>query len=359
MEADEINWNDLSDADLREIISGFNPTEVFAKFADLAKPHIRSQSLFAALDDLPEHLGNLSTVSLPAQPTTLREVAQLAGMATPGREHLILPAFTSKPDQLNEIANRILIDQKRVTLLLAHQDITDIGRILPEVIIALSEYQADAQVGIAKRGMSAWNYAAEQAYQQIAGRTHVVLSGIIRPIGALGLPIGDLLRKVGWVHFSFPQTESVRRADFDPRLVRATNLLMRREISRELDANGGLLGIAAPGSVDKNVQVSLFNWVAKKMAPGLVERLNHTRHIQPVTKGTAEMVCGWVLPVATSVTDEQPFCETGRLQWAESLEDLHSIMHWIARKSFSRTLRPTFYHEDEKTLANLMRSVKR
>ena len=359
METDEINWGELSDEGLRKIIASFDAGEVFKKFADLAKPHMRSQQgLFAALDDLPNHLADLGTVSLAPELSNLREVTQLAGLATPLRQHLILPAFAGKPDQLNEIANRVLVDQGTITLLLAHQDITDIGRVLPEVVVALSEYRADAQIGVAQRGTTSWNHAAETAYHEIASRTHIVLSGIIRPIGALGFPIGDLLRKVGWVHFSFPQTESMRKAELDPRLVKASNLLMRREISRELEANGGLLAIAAPGSVDKAVEDSRFNRLAMKM-PGFAERFNQTRHIQPVTAGTAGLVCGWVLPVAIAVTDEQPFCETGRIQWAETLEDLHAVMHWIARTSFRRTLRPTHYHEDERSLRNFLRNIGR
>ncbi len=361
MDASDIDWENLSPSELRELIGSFDPRPVFAQLEKMVVPHIQSQpKLFTLLpyDPLLE-LHDLSRVSYEPQPSSLGEVRALAAVATPNRERLISRALWARPDQISELYNRVQ-DGEAITILMAHEDITDIGRIMPEVLIVLCEHHANLTLGESMAGTAKWDEVCEHIYQELVVRFHIILSGIIRCVNALGYTVCSLLQKIGWLHFSFPQSDSTWEADFDPVLVKATNRLMRHELEQHLRTNGGVLGIAGPGSVDKRIAVAGIAGILQHMPRDFSDRLGVVRHIQPIYGGTASLLVGkYVLPVAAKIHGHKAFVQTGRLERVEDLDNLHKIMHWIAEVSFSRTLEPTIYHSEPGPLRALTAAIRR
>ncbi|MEI7819057.1 MAG: hypothetical protein WCI47_02990 [bacterium] len=358
MEPENIDWEHQTNLQLREIIGRHDAVPIFTEFARMASRHVsEQQGLFEAMDyDSKNPLHDLSQVSFAPKPTTLEEVRTLAGVATPNRDYLIARVLRERPDQINEIFNRIL-NGEPITILMAHDEITDIGMIIPEILIALCEHHANLTVGESARGSYHWEQACQEMYLILVRRFHIVLSGIIRVVSALGLPIGDLLAKVGWVHFSFPQTDSVKEAEFPSNLVKATNRLVRSELEQDLIRNGGCLGVAGPGSVDKRIPLLGFLNLFQYMPKYFSRRLKVVRHIQPIYGGTAAMLRDqYVLPVAAKIHGPDAFVETGRVQPVRELADLHVMMQWIADTCYRRTLEPTVYHEDAEKLRSVSRA---
>lgn len=288
-------------------------------------------------------LHDLTQVSFPPKPSSLTEVRSLAAIATPEREH-IARVFRSRPDQLNELYNHAR-DGQPVFVFMAHDDITDIGRVLPEVLVAACEYHADLAVGSDARGTDAWEAAAERMYAELVQKFHIVLSSTLRLVVALGFPVADLLANVGWVNFSFPATDTTRESGLPLELTQASNRLMRSELDVLLESRGGVVGLAGPGSVDKRRPLGRLMDYLNYLPERYRDRFATMRHIQPIHAGTANLLQGrYVLPVAAKIHEPRAFVETGRLQRVRGIEDLHAIMDWIADTCHSRSLEATVYH---------------
>ncbi|MCC7543530.1 hypothetical protein IT415_02370 [bacterium] len=339
--------NKMSPDQLRQKIRSFDWPEIFRIFSTMVTPHIQAQELFEELPyDSSSALHDLTQVSYPPKPSSLRDVRALAGLATPNREPLITRVFSDRPDQLNELYNHAR-DDRPVAIFMAHDDITDIGRVLPEVLVALCEYHADLAVGEATRGSDTWEQAAERMYQVLCHKFHIILAGTLRLVGALGFPVADLLANIGWVHFSFPITESTRESELPVELMRVSNRLMRMELEEMLRNHGGIVGLAGPGSVDKRQPLhQLTSWL-QHIPDRYRDRYRVTRHVQPIHAGTADLIKDmYVLPVAAKVTGASPFVQTGRLQRVRHLDDLHQIMEWIADTCTRCSFEITVYHRD-------------
>lgn len=335
---------ETNDEQLRSMIRNVDPRPVFARFAEMVATHVQSQSLFSqAPYNANSPLHDLTRVSFPPKPSSLHEVRSLAAIATPERER-IAQVFRSRPDQINELYNHAR-DGQPVFVFMAHDDITDIGRVLPEVLVTVCEYHADLVAGSQARGSDAWDAAAERMYREVVQKFHIILSSTLRLVVALGVPVADLLANVGWVHFSFPATDTTREAGLPVELVQASNRLMRSELDALLEADGGVVGLAGPGSVDKRRPLGRLMDYLNYLPERYRDRFATMRHIQPIHSGTARLLEGrYVLPVAAKIHEPRAFVETGRLQRVRGIDDLHAIMDWIADTCHSRSLEATVYH---------------
>lgn len=311
--------------------------EVFAKLSTMAMVHVRQQKSFLGLMQYDPSLSlhNLSNVSFDPMLSSYEAVAALAGAITPDREEIFQQKLRTKPLVLEELYNA-LKDKRQVCILMAHDDITDVAKVEAEILLGLCEFHADR---IADRATLEWKLACNDYYANSVQLFHIILSSIVRLISAAGQPAANLLRQVGWVHFSFPQTESVRTASFSRDLLKATNRMMLRNLHGELSKHGGILTVAGPGSVDK-----------------VIERGGkRSRHIQPVRLGTHQLISGMaVIPVAARLIGEKKFFEIGRMDVAEKMNDIHQMMQWIASVSFAYTGQPTYYHDSSNEMRDFI-----
>lgn len=325
----------VTEAELVGIIQRFDPAETYAKLAELAERHIAANSLFAPLAyDPTSPIHDFTTVALEPEPSEqgVNEIKGLLDVAFPPWREVLLPQFAGRPDLINELTHRILYDHTPFSLVMAHERIEDVAFVMAVLIVVLSE---------------------RIPYAELVQHFHIVISSMVRTIGAFGLPAAQVLRKVGWVHFSFPRTESIRRGGFDNQLVDASNRLMRLQIGRFPMA---IKAVAAPGSVDR-----VLNLPARLMSflPGQWADRHRTIHIQPVTPGTGQLIQGYVLAVATVLSGDSRFCRVGRLQMVSNLEEVHRLMEWIAEERYRATLVPTFYHRDTRSLGRFARVTSR
>lgn len=304
-----------------------NNDAIFEKLRAMAKPHIAQQKGFLGLMDYDSSVEthDLDKVSFPPAQSSYEDLVALAEFITPNRDELFQQKIRSKHGLLDTLYGALAGNQK-ICLLMAHDDITDVAKVEAEILIALCEYHASLHCG---DDSPEWPLACNEYYKGSADRFHIIISTIVRSIAALGVPATDVLRKIGWVHFSFPQTESVKLAEFDRSLIRTTNQLMLDSLNDCLRQKGGLLTIAGPGSVDKQV---VTNGVK-------------IRHIQPVRIGTYQLVSDMVIvPVAAKLIGNKTFVEFGRWYKPSKMQDVHQMMHWIASASYVMTGQPTYYH---------------
>lgn len=312
---------------------------VFEKLRSMARGHVAQQKSFLGLmqydDSLDLH--DLSKVSFAPLMTSYEHVVAIATAITPNREELFQKKLREKPRLLDTLY-KALENREQVCVLMAHDDITDVAKVQGEILIALCEYHADKY---ADRASDEWKVVCNRYYYRTARRFHIILSSIVRAISAIGQPAANVLRQVGWVQFSFPQTESVRVAEFDRDLIKSTNRQMLKNLQSNLAWHGGILTIAGPGSVDKVIEQDDIK----------------IRHIQPVRLGTYQMVSNMlVMPVAARLIGDRQFFEIGRLARPENLADIHQAMQWIASASYVYTGQPTFYHESNNDMKDFIAS---
>jgi hypothetical protein len=312
---------------------------VFEKLRAMARGHVAQQTdMLSLLQFNPnQELHDLTKVSFGPLSTSFEAVVALARAITPEREELFQKKLREKPGLLPKLYEA-LAKRKTVCVLMAHDDITDIAKVEGEIIIALCEYHADQT---AERGTYSWNAACREYYVGSVNRFHVILSSIVRSIAAVGQPAGNVLRQIGWVHFSFPQTESMRTAEFDKELIKSSNKLMLNNLDNELSKNGGILTVAGPGSVDKVIEQNGIK----------------VRHIQPVRLGTYQIISDMlVLPVAARLIGKGKFFELGRLAKPSNMQEVHQMMVWIASASYAHTGQPTYYHESNNEMKDFIAS---
>lgn len=301
---------------------------VFEKLRSMARSHVAQQKeLMSLMEYNPSlDLHNLEKVSFAPLLTSYESIATLASAVTYGREELFQQKIRKNP-QLLDTVYKALENQQQICVLMAHDDITDVAKVQGEILIALCEYHADKY---ADRNSDSWKIACNRYYYRTVRRFHIILSSIVRSIAFIGQPGANILRHVGWVHFSFPQTESVKAAKFDRKLIKSSNRQMLNNLESNLSWHGGILTIAGPGSVDKVIE-----------SDGI-----KIRHIQPVRLGTYQMISNMlVVPVAARLIGINQFFEIGNPTKPKSLADIHQIMQWIAATSFVSTGQPTYYHE--------------
>lgn len=319
------------EAELAKLVRGYNGPESYGKLIELARPHIDANRLFEALPyDPGSPIHDLATVSLEPAPSSVTEIKELLDTAYRDWREVILPAFDER--LVNEIINRIRIDRSPLSLLLAHERIEDVAFVAAAFVVLVSE---------------------RIPYEELIQRMHLVISSIIRTVGAFGEPAAEILRKIGWVHFSFPRTESIRRSGFTEELVSAANRLMRMEVGRSPNR---VMAVAGPGSVDR-----VFSLPARLMTflPEEYKDRHTTSHIQPVRAGTAKLLEGYTLPVAAVFSGDRQFCRVGQVTWVNNLENVHALMQWIADERHSHTLVPTYYHREPSRITKIARLPRR
>jgi hypothetical protein len=322
-----------SPIELRRTIQRSNGVEIYEQLQALARKHIEVSDVFTALPydtNRPEH--DLTVVGLAPVPLGVDFVREVLTKAYPQWETIILPRFTARKDLINELVNRIKRDRTPFSLILAHERIEDVAYVMAVLLVALSDHLP---------------------YEQLVESFHIVISSIVRTMGAYGVSAVDILRSAGWVHFSFPRTESVRKSGFEADLIRASNRLMRAELEA---VDFAIKAVAAPGSVD--LVFNLPDRVLKRWPKELRDRHRKVL-IQPVTQGTADLIRGYALPVAGAFSGDRDFCEPGRLTYVESLDDVHELMEWIADTRFGAMRIPTYYHREHSLLEKAVSLLRR
>ncbi len=306
--------------ELRRTIRRFNGSVIYEQLQGLATKHVAASDVFTALPyDVARAEHDLTVTSLEPVPLGIDFVREVLTKAYPAWESVILSSFAERTDLINELVNRIRHDRTSFSLILAHERIEDVAYVMAVLLVILSE---------------------KIPYEQLIESFHIVISSIVRTMGAYDVSAVDILRSAGWVHFSFPRTESVRKSGFDADLIRSSNRLMRLELS---SVGFAIKAVAAPGSVD--LVFNLPDRVLRRWPQELRDRHRKVL-IQPVTQGTADLIRGYALPVAGAFSGHRDFCEPGRLTYVDSLADVHRLMEWIADTRFGAMRIPTYYHPE-------------
>jgi hypothetical protein len=318
---------------LTELINGFDPKPIYERLLELSNPHTKNSEIFDPIPyDKTNPLHDLSVVEFPpiANPAGIESIIFILNQAYPDWERVLMPAFDSRPDLVAELVRRFKYDKSSFSLILAHERIEDVAYAMAVLLIVMSRHIP---------------------YEELVQRFHIVISSILRTMGAYSVPAVDILRMTGWVHFSFPRTDSIRRGGFDENFVSASNRLMRSRLNQ---MDWGIKAIAAPGSIDQVLHIPehLVKNLIKPL-PDDWKNKHRTVNIKPVTVGTANVLKGYVLPVAGVFSGESQFCKLGNLVYIDDISDIHRVMHWIAGTRYAETGVVTLYHEDPRGLARL------
>lgn len=310
-------------AELEQVLRGFDGEEVFRMLAGLSGRHTEKQMFRTMQFDANFAFHNPEVVELaPLQPAWPNEAILPFGPAVHPGFATILAAWQAQPHLLAFIAGEMYHGGRNFTLVTNHGALFDIALVLGALRIAIAKY------------------LVPDAFSR---RSTVIVSGGVRTLEVVldidgqdvALPAIEILQYFARVLTSFPTTLSVKNVSFDRDLVVATNELVRLRHS-ELLARGGQLVAMAPSASEDRL-------------------LSDRKHMQPLKDGTMDLMIGtWALPVAVTLDGTEPsactILEPILLSSEESQdqakESCHKMMELIAYQCYRQSLVEHVYHRN-------------
>ncbi len=279
-------------AALIEQLRQYNSSEVYSLLTELGDRHTGGLlKLMAYSAQKPYH--QLETVLMPTTPINNQDLAMI-GSATHSAFPIIPEALRPLGHMLALITAEMACRGSNYTLVTNHSNVIDIALVL----------------GACRLESEPWLPPEEFSERS----TLVIGRGITTTkLAATGLPemsAVEAIQLFANVVFSFPTTPTTRDRAFPDGLVSLSNRLTKLEVAW-LQAQGGhLLAIAPSASHD-------LHW--RKV------------HMQPLKRGTMQMMRGVVIPVAATLdppirSDQPPACTVLEPRPVRSDEDCHAIM---------------------------------
>lgn len=329
-----------------------DPKEYFDSVSGLARSD--HSSLLSPLEfdpDVPFHYPTATTVE--PEPQGIETVQLYAQTASPLFDRQIAAPFADpgRADLLADIHHRLMIDGRNVALITNHGDIVDIAVVLAGLTVAMCD------------GRTYGVLEEELDLVDLADHFNIMVSRMVTTRAAFGIPAVSVVSNMARTFLSLPQTHSRRRARIDPDLVRASNVLIRADLGRQLAKGGQLLAMAASGSQDLSLAVN-FAARVRNAWQGFRGEDNEgpSLHLQPLYSGTMKIMleCEDVLPLAVCMDPKNPATELGSITRVRTEDDCHRVMDWIAAAHQRATGITTVYHDaEDDLLANIRAAISR
>ncbi|MEZ5382793.1 MAG: hypothetical protein R2754_13500 [Microthrixaceae bacterium] len=284
------------------------------------------------------------------EPQGVETVQLYARTASPIFDDHLAAAFAdpARADLLADIHHRLMIDGRNLALVTNHGDIVDIAMVLAGLTVALCD------------GRTYGVLNEELSQEELAEHCNIMVSRMVTTRAAFGLPAISVVTNMARIFLSLPQTHSRRRARLDPKLVRASNVLMRADLDRRIQQGGQLLAMAASGSQDLSLAANFAARVRSAWQGFRGEDHDGpSLHLQPLYAGTMKIMlqCADVLPLAVCMDPKRPGLRLGSITRVRTEDDCHRVMDWIASAHEDITGVTTVYHDTEDDLLTNIRAA--
>ncbi|MGB3156053.1 MAG: hypothetical protein WBB09_00530 [Candidatus Microthrix parvicella] len=333
----------------RALLQAEDPKEYFDTVSGLAR--VDQSSVLSPLEfdpDVPFHHPQATYVD--PEPQGIETVKLYARTASPIFDTQIAAPFANpmRADMIADIYQRLMLDGRNLALITNHGDIVDIAVVLAGLTTAMCD------------GRTYGVLEEELAQEDLAEHFNIMVSRMVTTRQAFGIPALSVVANMARTFLSLPQTHSRRRARIDPELVRASNMLMRADLSRYLAQGGQLLAMAASGSQDLSLAANFAARVRNAWQGFRGEdHEGPSMHLQPLYPGTMKIMleCQDVLPLAVCMDPKNPTTQLGSITRVRTEDDCHRVMDWIAAAHQRGTGITTVYHDAEDDLLTNIRAA--
>ena len=331
------------------LLEAADPKEYFDMVSGLARSD--QSSILAPLEFDPDVDFHYPTAThVEPDPQGIETVKLYARTASPNFDEQIAAPFAdpARADLLADIYQRLMLDGRNLALVTNHGDIVDIAMVLAGLTTAMCD------------GRTYGVLEEELRQEDLAQHFNIMVSRMVTTRAAFGIPALSVVANMARTFLSLPQTHSRRRARIDPELVRASNLLMRADLSRFLQEGGQLLAMAASGSQDLSLAANFATRVRNAWQGFRGEDHDGpSLHLQPLYAGTMKIMleCQDVLPLAVCMDPKNPTTELGSITRVRTEDDCHRVMDWIAAAHQRGTGITTVYHDAEDDLLTNIRAA--
>ncbi|MEI6481499.1 MAG: hypothetical protein WCO19_04310 [Candidatus Saccharibacteria bacterium] len=251
-----------------------------------------------------------------------------------------LPGFSGMVEKFRDPEHEPLLDSlieklnanENVLIATNHGEIYDIAIILSAIRVALAGHLTD------------------QDREPIAAdRFNIIVHRMISQLGVAGdhdptkiAPALSILKLVGEIYLSFPNTETSKKARLPQGLSKYCNKQMLSALSLKLSMGGQILAIAPSGSKDESVR----------------DRLGKPRKvIKPVNSGTYALMRAdrtWVLGVGVSLDQKNgPSFSVSELTQCQSDDDCREVLNSIAAHHSKLTGIKTIFAERQSDMERI------
>lgn len=312
--------------------------KTFKELSGLVSTHLPQHPFLKLAEyDSNKSLHQLKTTFIEAQPTDIDTIIEITEGIQPGfYENMVKPFLEEeKQELLKDIASKLDAGED-IALITDHESLLDI--IL--VILALN-------VALAKRGLV--------EFEEQTLHTDLILSRTILCLeidnnsdeNIDNIPAAEMIRLLGNLHFSLPDSERIRQSDISDDITNANNLRMLRKLTKLLkhSERGRVVAIAAPGTVgqrytklDGELHYVVIDQVSQKTIK-LIKRLK-----------TA-------LPVMAVLEGENQCCVPGELTKISDDRDVHEMMREIAEARQRATGVPTWYKKYSMIINKMTKTI--
>ncbi|MCX6727341.1 MAG: hypothetical protein NTX11_00820 [Candidatus Saccharibacteria bacterium] len=251
-----------------------------------------------------------------------------------------LPGFSGMVEKFRDAEHEPLLDSliekldanENVLIATNHGEIYDIAIILSAIRVALA------------------GHLAKQGREPIeSDRFNIIVHRMISQLGVADdhdpskiAPALSVLKLVGEIYLSFPNTETSKKARLPPGLSKYCNKQMLSALSLKLSMGGQILAIAPSGSKDESVR----------------DRLGKPRKvIKPVNSGTFALMQAdktWVLGVGVSLDQKNgPSFSVSDLKQCKNDDDCREVLNSIAAHHSKLTGIKTVFAERQSDMERL------
>lgn len=250
-------------------------------------------------------LHQLDTVFVEYATIDADAIQDLAEKFFPGFGEIMVEPYINKPELLDALQQKHEAG-KDVAIVTEHESLMDVVYVTLAHNIALAKHTGED-------------------FSEIAKRTHLVVSrtilsmDVVNEAGKITDAV-NLLRFVGNLYFTLPDSARIRESGISQSTIDANNRKTMRKLIEQKSKNksGSTVAVAAPGTVDKT----------NRKLDGSV----HSVTINTVSDKTSKFLKRFdsVLPVAAAVEGDKKFCIPGDLKKINENNDTHRIMIDIA-----------------------------
>ena len=295
----------LSNIDQRPAPSLENET-VHTICGNLAKTHSdKIAYLQVAQYDTENPLHQLDTIFAQYSEIDTASMQELVEKFFPGFSEIMVEPYADKPKLLDALQKKREAD-KDVAIVTEHESLMDVVYVTLGYNIALAKHTGED-------------------FSEIAKRTHLIVSRTILSMDVVDeegeiTDAANLLRFVGNLYFTLPDSERIRESGISQSTIDANNRRAMRKLIEQKSKlrNGSIVAVAAPGTVDKTIRK--------------IDGSVHSVVINTVSGKTSKFLQRFdsVLPVAAAVEGDKKFCIPGDLKKINDNYETHRIMIDIA-----------------------------
>lgn len=306
---------------------------IYEALASSTINHLEAEGSFferLAFDPVTNQSQNLSTIYLPAVPTTVEQAEDLITKASPRLYPYLKERFTLQEDYISELSKKRsnYLYRGNVIHLNTHQSIEDVIALLAARSVVEHE-------------------ARQIPWREIVGNNFTILSRGVSTLGAFGFPAPEAVTLGGHVYLSFPRTETILK------LAQTLDLPGNITIEEIIEENNSRLrehlSDFMPGLTDIDTD-TLPHPIAKRVGyiatSGTTDKVEGDKYspeeitLQEASPALAKSVAGaTIAPVVTwdRGEDKEPLLITGEFTTIRKYIDLQRVQEWH-RKTLAKNL---------------------